>query len=306
MVSKKTLEEADIVREVGKEKQSAKKWLVMIVLILVASFLRAVSVYSFVVPNNFAPGGVTGLAAIFEYKLHVNAGYFLAALNAPLVVVAFVFVNKKFAAISTSAIFLSSGLIVLFEKLHFPTFVSAATGADQVLPALAGGILGGTGIALMLKAGGSCGGTDIIATIVQKKYSATNVAWFIFLMDSTVVLASAFVYDDAMVPVLLSFVQMFVSSKMAETILSGFKSAIKFEVITSHPEEFSQEVISLMHRSVTMVEAKGMYTGENHALLICIVSKRQMSAFREVLKKFPDSFAYISNTSEIFGYWKNK
>ena len=303
MVTKKELEEADVVRKTIDKKQTAKSVVFTILAVLVAGVLRAISVQVFVVPNDFAPGGITGLATILAFKTPLPAGLYLAIFNLPLIIIAFIFINKRFAVISASSILLSSGLMVLLEKFHFPVFSAAESGADQVLPALAGGILGGAGIAIMLKVGGSCGGTDIIATLIQKKRSATNVAWFIFMLDSTVVVASAFVYPNSMVPVLLAFVEMFASSKIAETILQGFKSAIKFEVITDRPEEFSKAVFDKMRRGVTMIDAKGMYTGEKRALLICIISKRQMSQFREVLKEFPDAFAYVGSMSEVVGKW---
>lgn len=301
MVTKKTVEEAEIVRQTHTQRQTAKYVLITIFAILLSGTLRAIGLQAFIVPNDFAPGGVTGLAAILEYKTRINAGIWLFACNVPLVIVAFIFVGKRFAIITTSAIIVSSALMVLFEKVGFPSFIADGTKSDRILPAIAGGILCGAGVAIMLKVGGSSGGTDIIATLVQKKYSATNVAWFIFAIDSSVVLASAFVYEDSMVPVLLSFVEMFCSSKIAETILQGFKSAIKFEVVTNTPEELSKAIIDKLGRGVTMLDAKGMYTGENHALLICIVHKRQMSAFRQILKQFPDSFAYIGSTSEVMG-----
>ena len=278
MVSQKQMKNAEAERQlIASEKMTAKRWITVILGLMAAAVIRAVAVYSFIVPNNFAPGGVTGIASILEYKLHVNAGYFLLAMNVPLLIIAFIFVGKRFAACSGVSIVLSSALMVLFEKLHFPTF------------------------AIMLKLGGSSGGTDIIATLVQKKYSATNIAWFIFLIDSTVVLASAFIYDNPLVPILLSFVEMFASGKVTETILQGFKSAIKFEIITDKPEELASEIFAKLHRGVTMVPAKGMYTGEDRAMLICILRKRQMSAFRDVLKKFPGAFAYVSGTSEVMG-----
>ena len=86
---------------------------------------------------------------------------------------------------------------------------------------------------------------------------------------------------------LLAFVEMFASSKVTETILQGFKSAIKFEIITDHPEELSQEIISRLRRGVTMIPAKGMYTGEDRAMLVCVLRKRQMTLFRDILKNIP-------------------
>lgn len=311
MVTKKQMQEAETERQAAaKEKMTAKSWLILIFGILGAGIVRAVSVHVFVVPNNFAPGGITGLASILEYVTTnsghpINAGYFLVIFNVPLLIIAWIFLGKRFACVSGIAIILSSLLMVLTEKfLPSFKFQASQTGIDRVLAAIAGGILGGAGIAIMLKIGGSCGGTDIVATIIQRKNSATNVAWFIFMLDSTVVLASGFVYHRAehfLVPILLSFVEMFVSSKVAETILQGFKSALKFEIITNHPEELSHDIMEILHRGVTAVPAKGMYTGEERAMLICVLRKRQLSQFRNILKKYPDSFAYMSGTSEVVG-----
>ncbi len=301
MTSKKQLRDAADERAlISTEKTTFKKVILLILGIISAGVIRAVAIYLFVVPNNFAPGGITGIATMLENKLpgHPNAGWFLLAMNVPLVIIAFIFIGKRFGIISGGAILLSSGLMILFEKIGLPTFDLAD---NKILAAMAGGIIGGVGVALMLKLGGSNGGTDIIAALIQKKFSATNIAWYIFLVDSSVVLVSFFVYDNSIVPVLLSMVEMYASSKVAETILQGFKSAVKFEIITTQPEELSAEIIQKLHRGVTKIAAKGMYTGEERAMLICILRKRQMSAFREILKKYPDTFAYITSASEVVG-----
>lgn len=299
MVSKKELDAAKNERElVAGEKMNAKAWFVLVASILIAGFVRAVGVYAFIIPNHFAPGGVTGVSTILEYKFGINSGYILATLNAPLIVIAFIFIGKRFAIISGMAILLSSGLIVLFNYVGFPQFVATN---DKILAAIAGGLIGGVGIALMFKLGGSNGGTDIIATLIQKKYSATNIAWFVFMIDSTVVISSIFVYDNSLVPALLSFVQMFASSKVTELILQGFKSALKIEIITNSADELSRDVMQILHRGVTKITATGMYTGEEHAMLIVILRKRQLSQLRLILRKYPDTFAYISGTSEVVG-----
>lgn len=301
MVTKKEMENAEAERKlISGEKMNAKSWLILIFGVLLAGVVRAIGVYSFVVPNHFAPGGVTGVGSILEYKFPViTAGYTIAAINVPLIIIAFIFIGKRFAIISGIAILLSSGLMVLFPYINFPIFDA---GNDRILAAIAGGLICGVGIAIMLKLGGSNGGTDIIAALIQKKVSAnTNIAWYIFCVDSTVVIASIFVYDDSLVPALLSFVEMFASSKVAEIILQGFKSALKVEIITNHSAEIAQDIFEAMHRGVTKITTTGMYTGEEHAMLVCILRKRQLAQLRAILKKYPDTFAYISETSEVVG-----
>lgn len=265
-------------------------------MIVVSGFLRAFAIHSFINPNNFAAGGVTGAATMLTYVTGWNSGIFLFGINIPLLIVGFIFISKMFAVKTAASLGLSSLLLWMFEAVGFFTYSE-----ERILAAVAGGLVGGVGLALMFKAGGSSGGTDIIATMVHRKYKSAGVSWFIFAMDATVVLVSFFVYDYKLTPVLLSFIEMFFSAKACDLILSGFKSAIKFEVITTHPEEISQEIISTLGRGVTALPATGMYSHDGKTLLVCIVRRRQLAQFQRIIKKYPETFAYISTTSEVMG-----
>ena len=114
-------------------------------------------------------------------------------------------------------------------------------------------------------------------------------------------MASFFVYDYKLTPVLLAFVEMFVSARACDFILNGFKSAVKFEVITTHGDELSAELMEKLHRGVTKVEAVGMYSQDEKSLLICIVRRRQIAQFQKIIRRYPDTFAYLTSTSEVFG-----
>lgn len=278
-----------------------KSW----VAVLLAGLLRSVAIYVFIVPNHFAPGGLTGIATMLENGTGINSGYFLFAANLPLLIIAFIFINKDFALKSTVSLALSSVLLVLWEYVDkaLPNVALTFAGDDytRLLAAIAGGILGGLAMGLIMNAGGSNGGTDIIATLIQRKHSATNVAWFIFLLDATVVLASFFVYDFQLTPVLLALIEMFASSKVGEVLISGVKAAIKVEIITHDAGRLANDIINKLGRGVTCVPAVGMYTHENTNLLICILRKQQLSVLRNILKDYPESFAYISSTSEVMG-----
>lgn len=301
MVTKKQLQTAEAEREFAEsEKPSVHDWVYTVVGVLLSGILQAISVQCFVVANDFAPGGITGIAALLEYKLHFNVGWFILAMNVPLIVLGLVFVGKRFGIISGISIILSSLLMVAIEKIGIPMFDGIDAG-ERMIAAIAGGLVGGVGAAIMLRLGGSRGGTDILAAIVQRKYSATNIAWFIFLIDGLVVLASAFVYQNPVVPILLALIEIFVESKVTEVILQGFQSALKFEIVTKEPEKLSKEIMEKLARGVTVLPARGMYTGEESALLVCVVRKRQMTQFREILRRHPNTFAYVSGANEVMG-----
>lgn len=281
-----------------KDFTKVKQYSFIVFAILLSAVLRALSVHCFVIPNNFAPGGVTGIATMLQEFTRLNSGIFIFAINLPLLIASFFLINKRFAIISAVGIVLQSLLLLLLEKVNFYTYSEPY---NTVLAAVAGGVLGGAGIGLILKIGGSSGGTDIIATFIYKHYSATNVSWFIFILDSVVVFVSFFVYGYVLTPVLLSLAEMFASARANELILYGFKSALKFEIVTTRPDELSKELMARLNRGVTAIQAKGMYSGTDKTLLVCIVRRRQVSAFQKILKNYPDSFAYISTTTEVMG-----
>lgn len=274
--------------------------------ILVSAFIRAICVTVFILPYNFAPGGATGIGTMIEYAStewfdsKFSAGYVMLIVNTPLLIFAFFKIDKGFAIKSGICIIVYSLLIVLMQNLGWDKVISYVNG-EPVLSACASGVLGGIGLTIMLKIGGSTGGTDIIATFIQRKFSATHVSWFIYGLDALVVFASAFVYQDGLTPILLSLVEMFCLSMMSDTISSGFKSALKFEIITHEPEKVSNDLISKLHRGVTCVPAKGMYSGKEQSMLICVIRKRQLSDFYEILRSYPDTFAYVTSTSEVMG-----
>ncbi len=279
-----------------KKKPRFKQYAFLSLAILLSGVLRAFSVHCFIIPNNFAPGGVTGIATMLQMATGLNSGIFMFAINLPLLIGAFFLINKRFAITTFIGILLQSGLLMLLELWKMPQYADNA-----ILAAIAGGVIGGAGIGLMLKIGGSSGGTDIIATFIYKHFSFTNVSWFIFILDSIVVFVSFFVYDNVLTPVLLALVEMFCSAKANETILYGFKTALKFEIITSSPDELSKELMQKLHRGVTAIKATGMYTGSDKTMLVCIVRRRQVSAFQKILAKYPDTFGYISTTNEVMG-----
>ncbi len=265
--------------------------------VLIAGFIRSICVEVFTLPYNFAPGGATGIAAMVEYKTGFKAGWSILIVNAPLLIFAFICISKRFAITSGSSIAFSSVAMIIMDKYDFPVYENG----EPVLAALAAGVLGGIALAMMLKVGGSTGGTDIVAVAIQRKFSATHVAWFIYGLDAIIVFVSAFIYKDGLTPVLMSLTEMFCLSMMSDVITSGFKTALKFEIVTKEPDKLSAELIDKLGRGVTCVPVRGMYSHDEKSMLICVIRKRQLSDFNAILKKYPDTFAYVSNTSEVMG-----
>ena len=197
-----------------KTKKRINNFVVAPISILVASFIRAICVHCFMLSFNFAPGGVTGIGTMIEFKTGFSTGYTNMIINAPLIILAFIFLSKSYAIKSTAAIGLASAGMVIMKQFDFPQYGVTAGGvidpaAEPVLAAVACGVLGGVGVAMMIRAGGSNGGTDILAAFIQRKYQATNITWFIMGLDGIVIFVSFFVYGNNLTPVLMSLTQQF-------------------------------------------------------------------------------------------------
>lgn len=295
-------------------KESSKKFwgkvgkfcMAFVVPILLSGIIRAIGIYIFVTPNHFAPGGVNGIAVLIEYGTGLSAGIWLAVMNVPLFFICFFFLGKREAVVSTGSMLASSGLLILFD--YIPGFKDYQyVPANGFLAAVAGGIFLGIALAVMVKSCGTSGGTTVLASIVHKKYKNLSVSALTSAFDACVVFASFFVYNrgmaftDKLDPVLLALVSLYVTSKMCDVILQGFKSAYKFEIVTNNPEEIANEIMEKLHHGVTSISAEGMYSHTGHSLLVCVIRKRHIAELQKIIKKYPGSFAYFAPTNEVFG-----
>ena len=146
----------------------------------------------------------------------------------------------------------------------------------------------------------------MLASLVSKKFRNLCVSALTSGCDAIVVFASIFVYGgkdftSALDPVLLALVSLFVTSKICDFILQGFKVAYKFEIVTNHPDELAAEIMQKTHHGVTKVEAEGMYSHAGKSVLVCIIRKRQIAQLQRIIRKYPDTFAYFTPASEVYG-----
>ena len=294
-------------RETGIWKKIWHFFYVSVLSVIISGIVRALAIYIFVTPNDFAPGGVNGIAVLLQEGTGWNSGIFLIMLNVPLFFVAFFLIGKYGAVISTLSMLLTSGLLIVFDYIPGMEYICYQPEDNHILAAIAGGVLLGVALAVTLKSCGTSGGTTVLASLVNKKFRNLSVSGMTAVFDAIVVFASFFVYNQGMgfteklEPVLLALISLFVTSKVCDVILQGFKAAYRFEIITNHPEEISAEIMQKLHHGVTEVNATGMYSHEGRAMLVCIIRKRQIGEVQRILRKFPDTFASFSPASEVFG-----
>ena len=292
-------------------RAKAMQWVRLIVVTIVSSFLIAFTVYGLIKPNNFTIGGIAGMAVLINHMIPVlEIEYITFALNIPLLILAVIYLKRKFAILSVMNIGMQSLWMFIFRQCNmFTVDFSGGANADKIFAAIAAGLCFGVAIALAYKIGSSTGGGDIMAVLIQRKVGASSIAWILMGINATVIGASFFVFYDNdfstaynLLPIMLSTFEVYIESKANEFVTNGAQSAREFRIITDKPEQMAHALMKELSRGVTAIPATGMYTKITHTMLLCVVSRRQVATLKRIMKKVdPDSFAVMSNVSQVLG-----
>lgn len=282
-----------------------KKALTYLVIVGIA-LVSALSYELFVFPNQFAPSGLNGICTMIQHIFGISVGYLSLIINIPLALLVYRLVSKPLAIRSMVYVVTFSVALVVLDKVDLSRFEYATdTGTSAILGPLVAGIIFGTCYRWLLKASSYSGGTDFIAAIIHKYNPNQSVIGMIFTINVFVAIASYFVYDYQIEPVILCILYSFTSSTVSERAIKSGRSAVRYEIITDYPNELSKEIIRKVHHSATMIPAKGMYRGKETYILICVVNKTQVATMNAILRHYPYTFAVMDSVSEVMGNFKN-
>ena len=271
------------------------------------AILMALNYQVFILHNAFAPAGINGLATMIQYVFDFSIGYMSLIINVPLAIFAYFFVDKRFALKNLVFVLVFSGaMLVLQRYIDLSRFIyHTGDGRSTLLAPVASGVVNGYIYGCAIRLGGSTGGTDFIAAYVHKKRPEYSLIKVLFAFNVSVALLSYFVYDFNVEPVILCIAYCFITSNVSDRIVKGGEQAIKVELVTSQPAELTQALIAGLRHSVTMMEARGGYTGEDRTMLVCVINKHQIAQMTEIIRNFPDTFAYISEVNKTLGNFKH-
>lgn len=285
--------------------RTLKKVWTYLVIVLVA-FTAALNYELFVFPNQFAPSGVNGICTMIQYLTGVSVGYLSLLVNLPLAILCFFKVSKPMAVRSMLYVVVFSVALLILDKVDLSMFsYSTENGTSKILGPLAAGIIMGFCYSILIRASAYTGGTDFIAALIHKNHPERSVFSLSFTINAIVAVGSYFVYDFKMEPVLLCILYSFASTNMADRHLKNGRSAIRFEIVTDYPEEIYREITERLHHSATMIPAKGMYSGKDTNIIMCVVNKTQVSVLASIVQNYPNSFAMMGQVSEVMGNFRS-
>lgn len=248
----------------------------------------------FLVPHKIAAGGVSGIATILYHLFDFNIGLTIAVLNIPLFIFGYKKMGRTFAIRTGYSLALYSILAEVIPIIS-PT-------KDIILGCVYGGVLMGIGLGIVIKAGGSTGGSDMAGVIMHSHFKTFSISTFVFMIDFLVIGSSALLFEDPALA-LYAIASLYVSTKIMEFISVGLNAAKAFYIISDKNDEIADQIIKLMDRGVTAFTAKGVYTGRDKTVLMCVIQWRNEGARLKSLVKSidPQAFVIVGDVKEVLG-----
>ena len=274
-------------------KRRVREELLNALLIAGGLLLATLGYRLYLIPNNVAPGGFTGIGQIVNHLVpSLGVGLVNLLLNVPLFLLSLRSMGLGFGLRSL----LSSVLLsLLLDYLPVPAMTD-----DVLLSAVFGGVLCGAGFGLVLRGHATTGGSDMLASIVHRHVPALKVSVCLFATDATVVIASGFVFDAS--AAMYALISVFVMNVVIDQVLEGPGLARSHIIITNHGEKMAERILKELDRGVTAIEAKGMYSGEGRTMLLCVVSRLEAVRLRSIVYSVdPRAFVIVQNVHEALG-----
>ena len=285
-------------------KNLKKVWTYFVIALV--ALLSAVNYELFVFPNQFAPSGLNGICTMIQHITGISVGYMSLLINVPLAIWCYIEVSKPIALRSMVYVGVFSVSLVLLDYVDLSMFAYATeNGTSKILGPLVAGVIQGYIYSVLMQASAYSGGTDFISAIVHKRNPTKSVLAMSFTINVFIAIASYFVYGYQMEPVILCILYSFMGSTVGDRLMKSGREAICFEIITDYPEEISREIIEKLKHSTTLVPAKGMYSGQEKNMLICVVNKTQAASVVNILQKYPNTFGIMDPVSQVMGNFKH-
>ncbi len=268
------------------------------IIITVGVLLVVAGVYFFKFPNNFAIGGVTGIAIVLSslFGDSVSSGTIVLVINLVLLVVGYMFLGKSFGnKTAYGSILLSLALRVL--EVVFP--MSEPMTTEPMLELAFAVALPALGSAMLFNIGASTGGTDIIAMLL-KKYTNLDIGRSLFLTDLLLTLSAFLVFNIQ--TGLLSLLGLILKSAVVDTVIESLNLHKYLTIICEDSKPISDFIMNSLHRSATICDAKGAFSDKERKVILTVVNRGQAVQLRRFIKETePEAFVLITNTSEIIG-----
>ena len=272
-------------------------------LMTIGSVIFCMAWTSIIIPTGLTSGGLTGLCTIIEYATNgvVPMGIPYWIMNIGLLVIGFLSLGRAFGIKTIYVIILTSVLFNILPEFEVLKYYGFVENDEKLLAALIGAAMEAVGLGIVLLRGGSSGGTDIIAMIINKYWPVSPGR--VYLYTDIFIIASLFLLPDkGLIDVVYAYIIMLGFSFGIDFVLLGNKSSVQILVFSSKYKEIADHIINDVHRGVTALQSVGWYSQKESKVLLIVSRKYQMNeVIREIKAMDPKAFVSVSTAMSVFG-----
>lgn len=275
-----------------------------ILAIIFGAGIFSFGIYFLVIPFHFYEGGATGITLITYYLFKIPVSIMNLLINIPLFVLAWKLLGKKSLYLSLLGTFSVSAWMAIFEAIplshRYHHFIFDAFKGDILLACIASGVVLGLGLGIIFNAGGTTGGTDILARIFNK-YTSLSMGKLMLIVDAIVLTTVVIVFQDVRTAMYTLFF-ILIDTLVIDLIGEGGFAGKGFLIVTSKPEEIAQKVSDDLGRGITFIRGMGYYSRKDLDIVYCVVSRNEMKQMKDIINQIdPFAFITISEAHEILG-----
>lgn len=274
-------------------KKSWYTYLIEYAGITIGTIFMGIALNLFLEPHLIAPGGVTGFAIVIKRLINIDIDITNLVINIPLFIAGVLILGKSFGAKTLYA------TIALSACIRFLPQYSATE--NVLLAAIFGGVLIGIGLGIVFKFGGTTGGTDLGGAILNNYFKRFSTSSFMMIIDLFVVIFAA-VVNKKLETALYSIIALYILVKVIDQIIEGLGYAKAFFIISSKPNEIGETILKEINRGVTVLKGRGMYTGKDREVLLCVINRAQIAKLKEVVHSIDNkAFIMVTDVHEVLG-----
>ncbi|MEA5048443.1 MAG: YitT family protein [Eubacteriales bacterium] len=276
-------------------KQNARTWALDILSFVLGSAMVAAGLVLFTIPNDIAPGGVSGLATALAYLSPVSVGVWTLLLNIPLVALAWWKLGFRPLIKTIIATLLLSGFIELFLRI-LPPYSN-----NVLLASVLGGVLCGAGMGIIFVRGATTGGTDLISLLLNRVFPNASVGSLLLIVDATVVVFAVLVFRNIEVA-LYSIVTIFATTRTIDAIMQGVDHAKVIYIVTERGDDILALLADELGRGVTVLQGRGGYTRRDKNVLMLVTHRNSFAQTLKSVKTIDKkAFIFVTDATEVHG-----
>lgn len=263
------------------------------ILITIGAFIMAFAIKNIYAPVNLVTGGVSGLSIILNKMAYVPLWVTSFVINVILFIAGLKLLGWKYIRKTTFTTAMLSFALAIIPSMN-------PFNGDMIISAIFGGVCTGVGVGLIVRCGTSTGGTDTLAYIIRLKLKDRSVVEIMRILDGIVVIIG--IYFFGIKPAMYALITVYVVTWVSDGIVEGVNFSKQAFIVSDKSEEIAKAIMEKLHRGVTEIDAKGMYTRKDKQMLFCVIRRKEITPFKEIVASIDkNAFVILSDSKEVFG-----